>query len=1106
MKKQSLQKKFNMYFFYIIVIILISLSFSYFFSFIFHSKHVKQFSKAISQKYNSSMNIQTDKISRESIKESNEIEDISLNSEEGTSEPSEITPFITKAEILETNGNKVVNGYLPNKEYLLQLSFKETPEKQFLMNSEGTMQYKLPNTFFIEHIITSEPIKNNGVEVGTYSIDSNGNILIKWNKVDEYGNPNSKFYPDLSNETSLDLRLYISIKNAYNTQISLGNNIILDLDFNKDNLIVVNKKAVEEQYFDENGNLIWTEPKYNTAKRLIIYNITLNTYDKINNLQLTDIIDERFELYKELDTPMEITYKYNNETITKQIDISNYPNSIRTYDGKVLETINANEVSNYIQILNDNRKEKIILNYSKFFENTSLMGVEIDVKYKCKLKESIYNNLSENQGAFEFTALNTAVVTGINSNNQTVTSNADEEVPVSGKIIEKNGWVEKTPEGYPNIAYYICVGDGSYSLKGTKIRDTLPDGLQITENSLLKYAIRDKDGNRIEIGYNEEAPEEFKAYKYWNKPHPIETYLGFADKAPKYNFDTKTIEVDVDEDITVFELFFYAEPESSMVNNTYKNTVSIDGVYGKHTITSNEVSIVGNVPKIYKSVKPINKNDDFIEYEIDAEIPKEYYKKQIAILDFLKIEKELQIGNVTDLNIDYTNIEEELRNSVEVYVEYFDENKNKVTKKFEEYYDGISSPYVWEFEDMQSHKEHWNMIFSTDNVNSLMWNINSDSKLIIKYKIPLSSPVGKIDKEGTFTQYGTLREYTGKVVENQTAIFTLDDYIWLNTDKASIILPDTVINKKCNVTEKSNTADFIIEINKEQEDLIPNSDILEVIDEMTSNLQVLEDTIKVYEYNPNTSECDIPVNIEYKYYSENDENHKNILEINVPDNKRLEIKYTARLKKDNFYQNNISNVANIKGITNKVSRVDYIVDIKNSSAISGNGNAYALIKKYGKENLSSEERKTLEGVEFSFYKIENEQENLFASTYTDENGQIRAEGLEAGKYYLKETNTLNEYKLLDTEIGLEINENGDIKVLTDNNNFINTYKDGKTTIIEIINIKQKYLELPVTGGKGIMIFSISGLGIMIISLYSRKVIILKNNRIKKRRKRIRHKY
>lgn len=1088
------KKHWKMNLFNVIIIILILISFIHFFSFISKSKNVKQISKVISKKYNVSMNIQTDNI-----------EDISLNSEESTTEPTDLTPFITNAEIIETNGNNIIDGYLPNKEYILKLSFKEMNEKQFQMNSEGTMKYKLPGTFFVEHTVTSETIKNKNVDVGTYSIDSNGNILIKWNKVDEYGNPNSKFYPDLSNETSLDLNLYISIKNVYNKQIDLGNNVIVDLNFNKDHTIIVNKEAIEEQYFDENGNLTWTAPQYNSSKRTIIYNVSLNTYDEINNLQIIDKIDERFELCTELKEAIELTYKYKDKIITKQIDISNYPESIRTYDGKVIETISKNEVSNYIEISNVNGKQNLNLKFSAFFENTSLRGIQIDVKYKCKLKDDIYNNLSENEGKFAFNAVNCVVATGTNSSNETLTSNATEEVPVEGKIIEKEGWVERNQNGDVNILYYISVGDGSYSLKGSKIRDVLPDGLKITENSILNYQFRN-NGDSVTIGYSEDLPDEFKAYKYWNKAHPIETYLGIEDKAPTYNFNTKTIEWNIVDDVSYVEIFFFVEPEEiSTVSSKYKNTVSIDGIYGKHTSTSNETTIIGNVPKITKTVEPINKNDEFIEYEINVDIPKEYYKKQIAVSDILKIKKELQDGSIKELYMNYADVEEELRNSVEVYVKYSDENNNEITKKFEQYYDGISAPYVWTFEDMEPSKNYLAMVFSTDNVNSLMWNINADSKLVIKYKVPLSIPVQDINEEGIITQYGYLREYTGQVVENEAIVYTIDDhYQWLGSDKVTTILPDTIINKKCNIKEKSNTADFVIEINKDKEDLLPDSDNIKIIDEMTSNLQVFENTIEVYEYNSNTNKCDIPVKFTYNYYSNNEE-HKNILEIDVPDSTRLEIKYTTKIEKNDFYQNNISNIANIEGITNKVSRVDYIVDIKNSSAISGNGNAYVLIKKYGKENLNSEERNLLEGVEFSVYKMENEQKNLFATVYTDETGSILAEGLEEGKYYIKETNTLFEYKLLDTEICIEANENGDVQLLNNNNDFINTYKDGKTTVIEITNIKQKFLELPVTGGKGTVICMISGLGIMISSLYVRKILILKKHRIK-RRKRMYHKY
>lgn len=105
---------------------------------------------------------------------------------------------------------------------------------------------------------------------------------------------------------------------------------------------------------------------------------------------------------------------------------------------------------------------------------------------------------------------------------------------------------------------------------------------------------------------------------------------------------------------------------------------------------------------------------------------------------------------------------------------------------------------------------------------------------------------------------------------------------------------------------------------------------------------------------------------------------------------------------------------------------------------------------------------------------------------TDDNGKIYIRGLKPGTYQLKETETNAGYVLLKEPVKIEIAEDstipgkatatvGDKKVTMQNDQ---KNSDSKTAEVPLTVVNSKGFNLPVTGGRGIALFTIAGIAIV----------------------------
>jgi len=115
---------------------------------------------------------------------------------------------------------------------------------------------------------------------------------------------------------------------------------------------------------------------------------------------------------------------------------------------------------------------------------------------------------------------------------------------------------------------------------------------------------------------------------------------------------------------------------------------------------------------------------------------------------------------------------------------------------------------------------------------------------------------------------------------------------------------------------------------------------------------------------------------------------------------------------------------------------------------------------------------------------------------TDNNGEIHIRGLKLGTYKLKETKTNAGYVLLKKPVEIKIMEDnatttpGAAKAMVGSNKVTMTDDNGSLTAkVPLTVVNSKGFDLPVTGGRGIALFTIAGIAIVVAAgtlLFMRK--------------------
>ena len=218
---------------------------------------------------------------------------------------------------------------------------------------------------------------------------------------------------------------------------------------------------------------------------------------------------------------------------------------------------------------------------------------------------------------------------------------------------------------------------------------------------------------------------------------------------------------------------------------------------------------------------------------------------------------------------------------------------------------------------------------------------------------------------------------------------------------------------------------------------------------------------------------------------------------------KFTITYTATL--------NEKAVLGQTGNTNKV-QLKYTNKGEEQKTISPDKNKEVKVFTYGIDlTKQGEGGAKLSGVEFKLTDGNNEinvkqsgnayypskDADASSTVTTDNNGKIYIRGLKPGTYKLTETKTNNGYVLLKNPVVIVINEDSNTpgvatatvggKAVTMNGDQNNT--DSATAEVPLTVVNSKGFDLPVTGGRGIALFTIAGIAIVVAAgtlLFMRK--------------------
>ena len=935
---------------------------------------------------------------------------------------SDLANFVSEVKLLDQNGNEVKDNINPDATYSIQIVFRETADKQFTVNGRGEMTYLLPKYVKVLRGISEQNIvSSTGIKLGKYSISENGLVTVKWNSVDRDGNSIDELYIDYYNDAFLNLRFdsKISVESiGEEVEIYFGNNITISITFDEKYSLVVNKSAGE----------------YDVATHSIDYEVELSTYGELSNLKLRDILDEDFNL--DLKSPIEITYNYNDGSVRKvSINASDYPNSATVNDDGNIKQLSGEEIKEYIEILDG----EFILSYKDNGKETVKSQTQIIAKYTTVMKESVITGSTE--GVINKEVQNTAIGTGKTTKGVEVENSDTEKVNIVDAILQKSGYlVEKGDSTLNNtedvILWYIALGDGYSNINGTVIQDTLGEGLTFGKKELCMILLYDKDQNVIRQEYN---------------------YL--EDTSIQIENNTFTYTVPTDKEYYKCEIYYttYFDSNVSIGYEGFKNRVESVGPIGEHG-TTGEAWVTRDTTGINKKVENIENGDDGIKYNIEMSVPGSYNEKWFYLYDITQISVNVWNGKQYEEKTYYVNYEE--------FSEYFLKNL-KVTAtvggekiEFVNYNIYPDAPYTYYIiYGGVSNYGQFAMAFNGGDENSIHWNIPEDSTLKISYKVPLNATLYERSGEAK----GTIEQYSGETVKNIVEAIARNEVGTgsVAKDQVDATIPE-ILKKDYEFIDNTNLAKFDIKVNKDEIDLDSKSDTLTIVDTMSPELYLLENTLQINEYNKETKEYDIPITLEYKVTIDPDTN-ETILEIQIPDEKNIAIQYNALMEGKGIVD--VTNLAQIRGVSGSSSKTEYSFEVQNSSAVSGGsatGTDFYLVK-YGETPLGNT---PLSGVEFELSKANGSGgKTIIATPKTDTNGKIAFENMDEGTYYLRELATLDStYILLSAPIEIVISSDNTVTVNYAVDGLVKVVTDlENNTVIEVLNRAQRYIS--VSGSK-----------------------------------------
>jgi LPXTG-motif cell wall-anchored protein len=213
----------------------------------------------------------------------------------------------------------------------------------------------------------------------------------------------------------------------------------------------------------------------------------------------------------------------------------------------------------------------------------------------------------------------------------------------------------------------------------------------------------------------------------------------------------------------------------------------------------------------------------------------------------------------------------------------------------------------------------------------------------------------------------TFADGTEKTLTNKVELYQDDELIDSDTDSIAMESQSSMSKESLWTSGDENNHPFKITVNPLAEDLVPGSDTITLVDELSDSLELDASTIQVVNSKTN-AEVDVTTRVD-----------GNILYITMPDNQPLTVTYTATVNAAPDTPVAISNVAHWEGYaeleTSKVVNSSFSYSLGASATL----NPRIQITKTDQYNVS----KLLEGAEYEIQSGTMSEDGTFTADSTD---------------------------------------------------------------------------------------------------------------------------
>lgn len=584
----------------------------------------------------------------------------------------------------------------------LRVEFKEDKVTGGQFDTSNEMVFELPEGIDCEDVPGPIEIKNGNDVIGTYRIKDN-KVYVNF-AADEAKQDNGKYYMDNTQEGTLDLELNVEIN-------SHGSDKDINVKVEGED-ITIKVHSGGEPEVDK------TSMGYDPKKRQIEYKVTLKA--KYGNLT-TGIVfkdeigakDESDKKYIEKYDETSFVLKDKNGTV---IDKSKY--------NLVIDNTNKTFTLTYNDPLLEN--EELVLEYAVDVDEKN---AEIDVNGNAHKDKGIDNTI-------------TVTSDGKSSSDDAREELLKDDLSKHGEVIQE----EINGEKKEVIHWDVTFGDGSRSVLGAEVTDTIGDNQEFFKDGKIDIDIYDNNGQYLEF-----LPDEFTYEEFYEA---FGASLSADGKTLTYHLPDKDYlkskfgsKYTVDEyDQFYFNVEYYTLPVNGDFSDKFLNTVTTT-INGQEM--EDECETIGE-GEIVKNVVMGTSSDgeDVLVYTIEVDAPAGPYKDDGTSSGgrfYLEYDK-LRFKEVDGKTYYVQNIPK-IRSIIV-------EEKSTERKTFEyvPYRDGLAEDqyyYTLNYTDPSDISEFQILFNTTETGTSAYqhsnWPHDKPTKIIITYEIPLTAKVREKD-------------------------------------------------------------------------------------------------------------------------------------------------------------------------------------------------------------------------------------------------------------------------------------------------------------------------------------------------------------------------